>query len=79
MSKEYRLNDTEIKMGFGAGNNRYIAIHVDDKFARLHCVWFCGVEDLGDGILCSYEGQKIWVTRAVLNFMTDIILNATEV
>ena len=32
-----------------------------DSCVKLRCVGFVAQEDLGDGILCTREGQEIWV------------------
>lgn len=45
------------------GSNRYIAIDQQEngKYIKFECIWFCKVENLGDGILCTHNGQQIWI------------------
>lgn len=51
------------------GDNRYVVVAVQRGFVQLECVWFCAKEDLGDGIFCTEENQKIWVATYHADYM----------
>lgn len=49
--------------------NEYVSLQLSDNVHQLECVKFNGVEDLGDGIMCNRENQKIWVANYFVQHM----------
>ena len=43
--------------------NDYLVLQACDKYAKLKCVSFVRSEDLGDLILCTKDGQEIWIAQ----------------
>lgn len=64
---EYELKGRDYK------GNRYIVIR-NNGFIRLRCVWFCAIEDLGDGILCTGIGDCDYICDYHFTQMNVIIV-----
>ena len=45
------------------GNNVYSVKSVCNNHILIECVYFCNTEDTGDGILCTYENQQLWIAK----------------
>lgn len=43
--------------------NDYEVLKANDRHALLKCVSFIRTEDLGDLIMCTEEGQEIWIAQ----------------
>ena len=43
--------------------NDYEVLKADEKHAQLKCISFIRTEDFGDGIICTKEGQEIWIAQ----------------
>ena len=41
--------------------NTYKVLTHEEKYIKLRCQSFVRNEDLGDGILCTKQGQTIWI------------------
>ena len=41
--------------------NTYEVLQTDGKYTELLCKCFIRNENLGDGILCTRQGQVIWI------------------
>lgn len=58
-----------VKMFVAGKNNIYKLVDKSQnadgsqKWFRVECVDFNGIDDLGDGIMCHEVGEKIWISN----------------